>query len=100
MDVFETLAHPDRRAILQLLAREDRRAGEIAAAFPHVSRPAISWQLRALRESGLVQVRTEGRARVYALDPSGLDAVDAWTQEQRALWDARLEAIKRMAETP
>jgi DNA-binding transcriptional ArsR family regulator len=98
MDPFEALAHPHRRAILQLLAEGEQSAGALAAAFPSVSRPAISWQLRALREAGLVRVRSSGRSRLYALDPAGLDAPEAWLQARRDAWARRLDTIKELAE--
>ena len=100
----DALADPVRRAIVERLADGEVGAGEIAAAFP-ISRPAISRHLRVLREAGLVRSRTEGRRRLYALDPGPLRELDAWLEPYRRVWmrgpDARsirvdeTEAISR-----
>jgi DNA-binding transcriptional ArsR family regulator len=72
-DAFDALADPTRRAILELLhADGDHTAGAIAAAFPEISRPAVSRHLRILRESRMVALRKSGRECHYALDERGL----------------------------
>ena len=86
------LADPIRREVVDLLAGGELAAGELAERFP-VSRPAISRHLRVLREAGLVQVRTEGRRRVYALDPGPLRELDTWLERYRDLWAQRLDAL-------
>jgi DNA-binding transcriptional ArsR family regulator len=86
------LADPTRRELVTLLARGERSAGELAERFP-VSRPAISRHLRVLREAGLVRVRSEGRHRLYALDPGPLRELDDWLEQYRDLWAQRLDAL-------
>ena len=86
------LADPTRRELVDLLARGELAAGELAGRFP-VSRPAISRHLRVLREAGLVRVRTEGRRRLYALDPGPLRELDDWLERYRDLWAQRLDAL-------
>ncbi len=86
------LADPIRREVVDLLAGGELAAGELADRFP-VSRPAISRHLRVLREAGLVQVRTDGRHRYYALDPGPLRELDTWLERYRDLWAARLDAL-------
>jgi DNA-binding transcriptional ArsR family regulator len=86
------LADPTRRELVTLLARGELSAGELAERFP-VSRPAISRHLRVLREAGLVQVRSEGRRRLYALDPGPLRELDDWLEQYRDLWAQRLDAL-------
>jgi DNA-binding transcriptional ArsR family regulator len=86
------LADPIRRAVVDLLAQGELAAGELADRFP-VSRPAISRHLRVLREAGLVRVRTEGRRRLYALDPGPLRELDDWLERYRDLWAQRLDAL-------
>jgi DNA-binding transcriptional ArsR family regulator len=77
--IFEALADPTRRRIIELLADGERTAGEIADRFT-VSRPAISRHLRVLRECGLVRYREEAQRRVYTLDTTPLTGVDGWLQ--------------------
>jgi DNA-binding transcriptional ArsR family regulator len=92
--VFDALADPTRRQVLELLAEKDRSAGEIASAFP-VSRPAVSRHLRVLREAGLVRVRRDAQRRVYALDATPLAEVDSWLATYRRFWRDRLDDLER-----
>ncbi len=96
--VFEAVADPTRRALLDLLRNGARHAGEIASAFP-VSRPAISKHLRRLRSAQLVHEHREGRNRVYQLNPEPLRAVDAWLDQYRAFWTMNLTNLKSFVET-
>jgi DNA-binding transcriptional ArsR family regulator len=79
VDALAALADATRREIVALLAGGERAAGELADRFP-VSRPAISRHLRVLREAGLVRARTEGKRRLYRLDPAPLRDLDAWRE--------------------
>lgn len=96
--MFDAIADPTRRAILDGLALGPRPAGDIAAGFP-VSRPAISRHLRTLEGAGLVHVTRDGRRRLYELNPTPLAEVDRWVARYRTMWAARLVAIKRHAES-
>jgi DNA-binding transcriptional ArsR family regulator len=95
MDVFEAVAEPTRRAVLDLLAGRERSAGEIVAAFPELTQPAVSRHLRILRECRLVDVRADGARRVYSLRPSGLAELDRWLEGYRRFWAARLDDLER-----
>jgi DNA-binding transcriptional ArsR family regulator len=92
VEALAALADPTRRQLLALLSRGELAAGELAGRFP-VSRPAISRHLRVLREAGLVTSRTEGRRRLYALDPRPLREIDVWLEPYRDLWAQRLDAL-------
>ena len=92
MEALAAVADPTRRELVRLLVGGERSAGELAGRFP-VSRPAISRHLRVLREAGLVRARTEGRRRLYALDPRPLRELDAWLEPYRDLWAQRLDAL-------
>jgi len=95
--VFEAIADPTRRALLDLLRRGSQQAGEIAGAFS-VSRPAISRHLRRLRRAQLVSEHREGRNRVYQLNPEPLRAVDSWLDRYRAFWGMNLTNLKSFVE--
>ena len=99
MLAFTALADPTRRRIVELLARGERSAGEIADEFD-VSQPAISQHLKALRDAGLVRMRAEAQRRIYALDPAGLAAIDDWLERVRRFWPARLDALERELRNP
>ena len=92
MPVFEALADPTRRRLLELLAAGERSAGELAEEFA-ISRPGVSRHLRVLREAGLVRARGAGQRRLYSVDPGPLDEVDAWLDRWRGFWAQRLDAL-------
>src|SRR5438105_12032789 len=94
MDVFEAVAEPTRRAVLDLLARRERSAGELVAAFPALTQPAVSRHLRILRESQLVDVRPDGTRRVYSLRPAALAELDRWLDSYRRFWSGRLDDLE------
>src|SRR3954463_9682561 len=85
VQALAAIADPTRRELLAFLARGEIPAGELAARFP-VSRPAISRHLRVLREAGLVRSRTDGRRRLYALDPSPPREPDDWRAAPPPWW--------------
>jgi len=96
-EAFHALADPTRRAVLDLLRRGSRAAGEIASAFP-VSRPAISKHLRQLRRANLVVEHRRGRHRYYHLNPEPLKAVDSWLEQYRSFWQSSLASLKAFVE--
>jgi len=96
--VFSALADSTRRAVLDLLRREDLPAGQIARAFP-VTRPAISKHLRLLRRAHLIQERRDGRHRIYHLNAEALKTVDSWLDQYRAFWGSSLTSLKAFVET-
>src|SRR5689334_5001055 len=95
MDVFEVVAEPNRRVLLDLLVEGERSAGELVAALPSLTQPAVSRHLRALREAGLVEVRSVSQRRIYRLRPEGLAELDAWLGRYRRLWADHLDALER-----
>ena len=99
-DAFGAVADPTRRAIIDLLAdRATMTAGEIADAFPEISRPAVSKHVRVLRDAGLVQVRKDGRELHYALDVRPLAQMyEHWLARFAPLWEDSLVRLKRKVE--
>jgi DNA-binding transcriptional ArsR family regulator len=95
MDVFEAVAEPTRRAVLDLLAGRERSAGELVAAFPSLTQPAVSRHLRILREARLVNVRAAGTRRIYSLQPDALAELDRWLERYRRFWSQRLDDLER-----
>jgi DNA-binding transcriptional ArsR family regulator len=93
---FDVLGDPVRRRILELLAGGETSAGDVAARVRDefgISQPAVSQHLRVLRDNGFAVVRAEGTRRLYSVDPSGLQEVDAWVEQFRGFWDSRLDAL-------
>jgi DNA-binding transcriptional ArsR family regulator len=93
--VLTALAEPRRRQILETLLSGEQTAGDLAALFPDVSRPAVSQHLRVLEEAGLVQVRKSGVRRFYSLDLAGFDELRGFLEE---FWTDRLANLKRLVE--
>ena len=91
--VFDVLAEPRRREILDLLREEERPVGEIVDALG-ISQPGVSKHLRVLRDAGLVEVRSDAQRRVYRLRPEPLREIDDWLQPYRAAWRDRLDALE------
>jgi DNA-binding transcriptional ArsR family regulator len=94
MQSLLAIADPTRRRIVELLAERDRTSGELVNEFD-VSAPAISQHLNVLRDAGLVTTRAEGQTRIQALNPKGLDELDAWLHRTRQFWSSRLDALER-----
>lgn len=93
MNALAALADPTRQRIVELLADREHSAGEIAAEF-RTSRPGVSRHLRVLREQGLVRVRSDGRRRLYSLDPTPFAELDEWLARYRGFWTNRLDALE------
>jgi DNA-binding transcriptional ArsR family regulator len=92
--IFAAIASPRRCEILRLVWRRELAAGEIHAAMPDVSFGAVSLQLRALSEAGLVECRREHKHRFYRARPEALGPVAATLQRMwaDALWRLKLQA--------
>lgn len=97
-DVFNAIAEPRRRDIIQLLADGSTRSvGEIVSAM-RLAQPAVSKHLAVLRAVGVVTVRQEGKSRLYALNPAELKAVHDWVKPYEKLWSQQLDRVKARAE--
>jgi DNA-binding transcriptional ArsR family regulator len=93
--VFDALADPNRRYVVEALAeRETATATELAAELP-VTRQAVAKHLAALNEAGLVESRREGRETRYELTPGPLAAAMDWMASVGADWDSRLARLRR-----
>jgi DNA-binding transcriptional ArsR family regulator len=98
VDVFEAVAEPSRRALLDVLAEGERSAGELVATLPDLTQPSVSRHLRVLREVGLVEVRPDAQRRIYALRANGLVEIDEWIDRYRHFWSDHLNALERHLE--
>ncbi|HLU64874.1 MAG TPA: metalloregulator ArsR/SmtB family transcription factor [Kofleriaceae bacterium] len=91
--VFEVLAEPRRRRIMDLLLERPRAVGELVARTG-LSQPGTSKHLRVLRQAGLVTSRGDGRRRIYQVSPAPLREIDAWLAPYRRLWAASLDRLE------
>ncbi len=96
-DAFNAVAEPRRRQILDVLAGGERPVNDLVAliglAQPHVSR-----HLRILRDVGLVDVRSEGRQRMYRLNGRSLKPIHDWVKNYERSWNERFEALDEVLE--
>ena len=93
---LSALADRNRRAVIDLLKEQPRRAGEIAAALL-LTPPALSRHLRVLRRSGLIQeqgVEEDARVRIYRLRKEPFDELRVWLQEVESFWTGELAAFR------
>jgi DNA-binding transcriptional ArsR family regulator len=93
---LDALGDPTRRAIFELLTRQEQAVGELAGHFP-ISRPAVSQHLRVLVDAGLLTVRRDGTRRLYAADPDGIALLRASVEQ---FWRDALVAFKDVADQP
>lgn len=93
--VAHALSDGTRRGLLRLVRDDERAAGDLAAEFPHMSRPAVSQHLRVLHTAGLVSIRADGNRRLYRARGEGL--TDVW-QFIDEMWVDRLSKLKAAAE--
>lgn len=94
------LADPTRRAVIDLLRRKPRRAGELAGALG-ISPPALSRHLRVLRRSGVItddEVEDDARVRLYRLQPAPFALLREWLEDVERFWGGQLAAFKAHAE--
>ncbi|MEM6748900.1 MAG: metalloregulator ArsR/SmtB family transcription factor [Planctomycetota bacterium] len=97
--LFKALADPTRRAILDALRASPRTTGELAEAFPQVTRFAVMKHLSVLRNCGLVRTRAEGRRKVHTLHAVPLRKVyERWVKPFEDCWAGTLLGVRRAAE--
>jgi DNA-binding transcriptional ArsR family regulator len=92
MNLYEAIAEPNRRRIIELVGEGERTAGDLVDAL-EISQPGVSKHLRVLREAGLVSVRKDAQRRVYKLKPEKLAELDDWLRPYRKFWSERLDAL-------
>ena len=96
-DVFNAIAEPRRRAILQYLDADERPVNDVVKAL-ELDQPSVSKHLGVLKQVGLVRVRQVGRQRLYSTNGTGLRTVHDWTKQFERFWGSQLERLKTYAE--
>lgn len=92
-DVFQAIADPTRREIIDVLAGQSLPVNEVAERFD-MSRPAVSKHIKILNECGLVVIRKEGRKRYCRADTRKLQEVIEWAYRYRKFWNDKLDALE------
>ncbi|MEZ4398946.1 MAG: metalloregulator ArsR/SmtB family transcription factor [Kofleriaceae bacterium] len=98
VDVFQALADPTRRRIVEVLRAGEQQVGDVVAKAG-IHQSGVSRHLRILAAAGFVSMRPDGQRRLYALRAAPFRELEAWLTDYRALWEARLdrfgEALER-----
>jgi DNA-binding transcriptional ArsR family regulator len=91
-DAFNAVAEPRRREIVDLLAGGERAVGDLVSELG-LAQPQVSKHLRVLREVGVVEVREDGRQRLYRLNGHALKPIHDWVKGYERLWSDRYELL-------
>lgn len=95
--IFRALGDPTRRAVYERLAAGETNVADLTAGL-HVSQPAVSQHLAALKSAGLVRERRDGRRTYYRVEPDGLAPLVDWVARTSAFWPGRIERLKELLE--
>jgi DNA-binding transcriptional ArsR family regulator len=98
-DVFQAIADPTRREIIDLIARQPLNLNAVADQFS-ISRPAISRHMKILRECGLITIKRQGRERVCEAKLQQLAEVASFIEQYRVFWNTRLDALDKFLKEP
>jgi len=97
-DVFQAIADPTRRAIINMIAHESMNLNSVADKFQQ-SRPAISKHIKILTECGLVTIKQQGRERFCEAKLDKLNEVSEWVEQYKKFWTAKLDALENYLNT-
>jgi DNA-binding transcriptional ArsR family regulator len=95
--VFQALADPTRRAVLERLGHGPTAVGVLAKPF-RMALPSFLQHLRVLEDCGLVRSKKTGRVRTFRVVPRPIEAAEGWLAQQRSLWDRRLDQFDAYVE--
>ncbi|MGH7518476.1 MAG: ArsR/SmtB family transcription factor [Gemmatimonadales bacterium] len=96
-DAFNAVAEPRRRQILDVLVGGERPVNDLVTLLG-LAQPQVSKHLKVLREVGLVNVREEGRQRMYRLNGRSLKPIHDWVKNYERSWNERFEALDELLE--
>ena len=92
--IFQALADPTRRAVVDRLGRGPASVGELAQPFD-MALPSFLKHIRLLEESGLIRTRKEGRVRTCEIDRRRFVEMEDWLEQQRDVWEGRTDRLQR-----
>lgn len=97
-DVFQAIADPTRRNIINLIAHQTLNLNAVAEKFD-ISRPAISKHIKILTQCGLIVIKKEGRERYCEAKLDKLNEVAEWVEQYRIFWETKLDALDNFLKT-
>ncbi len=93
--MFQALADPTRRVMVERLSRGPASVSELARPFD-MSLPAVVQHLQVLEQSGLVRSQKQGRVRTCTINSEALGEAEQWLNERRVLWEGRLNRLEAL----
>jgi DNA-binding transcriptional ArsR family regulator len=96
-DVFQAIADPTRRAIINMIAHQSLNLNSVAEQFD-ISRPAISKHIKILTECGLIVIKQQGRERFCEAKLEQLNEVSDWIEQYKQFWNAKLDSLEMYLE--
>ena len=97
-DVFQAIADPTRREIINLLSQQSLNLNAVADNFP-ISRPAVSKHIKILSECGLIMITQQGRERYCRANLNKLSEVSDWVDQYRKFWNNKLDALEKFLDS-
>jgi DNA-binding transcriptional ArsR family regulator len=88
MDMFYALAEPNRRNIIEMLARQGELSATSIAEKFHITPAAVSQHLKVLREAKLIRMEKRAQQRIYTLNPQAIEELERWAQQMSESFDA------------
>ncbi|WP_235011020.1 MULTISPECIES: ArsR/SmtB family transcription factor [Aquimarina] len=92
-DVFQAIADPVRRDIIELVSNDTLTVNEVAEKF-EISRPAISKHIRILNECGIIEISQKGRERYCQIQPKNLIPAFLWIEQYKNLWEDKIDSFE------
>ena len=96
-DVFQAIADPTRRAIINMVSQQSLNLNAVAENFD-ISRPAISKHIKILTECGLIVIKQQGRERFCEAKLNKLNEVSDWVEQYRKFWNTKLDSLEKYLE--
>jgi len=93
-DVFQAIADPTRREIINMVAKQSQNLNSVAEQF-NMSRQAVSLHVKILTECGLIVIKQQGRERYCEAKLDGLNQVSEWVEQYKRHWENKLDALEK-----
>jgi DNA-binding transcriptional ArsR family regulator len=98
MDIYQALADPTRRQIVEMIAyKGSLSASDIASNFK-ISPPAISQHLKVLREAKVVDMEKRAQQRIYSINPLSIEEISHWIEKLKKRWEAKFTRLESILE--
>jgi DNA-binding transcriptional ArsR family regulator len=98
LDVFQVIANPERRHMLQMLSKESLTINALARNF-EMSRPAVSKHIKALNDAGFISIQDIGRERYCTLKQEGFIELQEWIEHFDNFWKSRLQKLQALLDS-